>query len=116
MKSVNEQVAEVMGWELLDESNGEFSHKYWADEHGSYLCESDELNFDNTITGNWLSKAIQQRMRSDGWHVHLIFVEGQPVQAEAFHRKYGKRLSQDKNEEPAALVDLFCKCNGIKGE
>ena len=105
---LNSKIAAIMGWSIDRDKYGIVSHEYHILE---FWDEQPEYN------KFMIAKLLQARMREDGWHIHLYFVLGQPVQAEAFHSILRrKELSQDQEEEPAALHALFCKVFSIEGE
>lgn len=100
MTALLSRVEQVMGW----------------DDRVKYSTELNTLEYPGTKNDYWLSHLLVEKMVGDGWHVHIYFVKGQPVQAEAFRANpRGKELSQDCQDEPAAILALFVKVYGLEG-
>lgn len=116
MKSVNEQMAEVMGWEKIG------SMIYIKSENRYVAIEFLKDIFLNEVPA---AKLLQQRLVDDGWEVVIRILNKNYCAAammweskdtEEYPHLIATHSIDCAETEPAALVDLFCKCNGIKEE
>jgi hypothetical protein len=122
MKSVNEQIMEIM----------DLHEKKWKRKDGLLavvgLESKDGLRFYSETdfkTSLSLSKLLQQRLVDNGWEVVIRILNKNYCAAammweskdtEEYPHLIATHSIDCAATEPAALFDLFCKCYGIKEE
>jgi len=119
----NEQIAKIMGWKLIRRKGGAGDIKFlrglswneWVDDTGKFLCFEEKLKFEDTPSGNWITKKLQAKMVADGWNITNLQWGIDKFCAWA-KKSDDLRHSPDCISEPAALHALFCKVYDIGGE
>jgi len=110
MKSVNEQIMEIMDlhekkWKRKD---GLLAVVGLESKDGSRFYS--ETNFKTSLP---LSKLLQQRLVDDGWSILMMVYRGGFMMSAWKNSEIGYQTEPGISTEPAALFDLFCKCYGI---
>jgi hypothetical protein len=105
----NERVAEKMKWRLT----GVGKQKRYVDSAGCVLYLSDLETPGGFL---WFAKLLQARMVEDGWIIRMVTdISGISFTAEKGDLFFSSR-KLNLHEEPAALVELFCKVYDIEEE
>lgn len=97
----NEAIAKKMKWD--------------REENASEL---NALEYPGTTHDYYVSHLLINKMVEDGWSVHFTITKISGVVMYFFQaNRYGDELKQSMDEAatfPAAVVELFCRVNGIK--
>jgi hypothetical protein len=110
----NERIAKVMGWRLLGIRRQTRYVDGYVDGSGCVLYLSDLETPSGLL---WFSKLLQARMVKDGWEIKNYNATDV---CQALARRCGETdykicsNPMGEDEEPAAIVELFCKVYGIK--
>jgi len=126
----NEQIAKIMGWKLIRRKGGAGDIKFlrglswneWVDDTGKFLCFEEKLKFEDTPSGNWITKKLQAKMVADGWNIEFHnWMEKFPdfpakiyFEINAINHNTQTIIATARDSEPAALHDLFCKVFSIR--
>jgi len=105
----NEQIANIMGWELND-----IKDAVLADVGGDIQIRFPLSWIETCIS---VSKLLQQRMSKDGWKIRIIQSAENDFMADTWEIKNGGRyetISTSFETEPATIVELFKKVYKIK--
>jgi hypothetical protein len=114
--TTTQAVCESMGWKLIKDPVPPESN-YWVDHNGDFLCEEHDLEFSNDAFGNWLSKKLQARLVKEWWEIKIYNAIGvcQALARQPGDDDYKMQSNpMGENEEPSALLSLYCKIHGIE--